>query len=139
MNGLDAIAAHKARGGPKLVLQFVWIRAANTLTGLPTIRRSRCGFLPWVNYRYGLTGYLHWGGNFWTDRPFEKRSNLIGAEGSFCPRAITLSCTPTQSTTEVFVSERLEVMPRGVIEDYETVNGICPNMRVNAQTLWPEQ
>ena len=23
----------------------------------------------WLNYRYGLTGYLHWGFNAWTDDP----------------------------------------------------------------------
>jgi hypothetical protein len=25
----------------------------------------------WLNYRFGLTGYLHWGYNSWTDDPFE--------------------------------------------------------------------
>ncbi len=27
--------------------------------------------LHWLNYRYGLTGYLHWGFNQWSDDPFE--------------------------------------------------------------------
>jgi hypothetical protein len=27
--------------------------------------------LHWLNYRFGLTGYLHWGYNSWTDDPFE--------------------------------------------------------------------
>ncbi len=27
--------------------------------------------LHWLNYRYGLQGYLHWGFNQWTDDPFE--------------------------------------------------------------------
>jgi len=27
--------------------------------------------LHWLNYRYGLKGYLHWGFNAWTDDPFE--------------------------------------------------------------------
>ena len=27
--------------------------------------------LHWLNYRYGLTGYLHWGFNSWTDDPFD--------------------------------------------------------------------
>ncbi|MCL5279324.1 MAG: DUF4091 domain-containing protein [Planctomycetes bacterium] len=25
----------------------------------------------WLNYRFGLTGYLHWGYNMWTNDPFE--------------------------------------------------------------------
>ena len=28
--------------------------------------------LHWINWRYRLTGYLHWGLNFWTDKPFEE-------------------------------------------------------------------
>jgi hypothetical protein len=35
--------------------------------------------LHWINWRYGLTGYLHWGLNFWTQKPFEEdriRENL---------------------------------------------------------------
>jgi hypothetical protein len=27
--------------------------------------------LHWLNYRFGLKGYLHWGLNHWTDDPFE--------------------------------------------------------------------
>jgi hypothetical protein len=27
--------------------------------------------LHWLNYRFGLKGYLHWGFNHWTDDPFE--------------------------------------------------------------------
>jgi hypothetical protein len=27
--------------------------------------------LHWLNYRFGVTGYLHWGFNAWTDDPFE--------------------------------------------------------------------
>jgi len=27
--------------------------------------------LHWLNYRFGLKGYLHWGFNYWTDDPFE--------------------------------------------------------------------
>ena len=32
--------------------------------------------LYWLNYRFGLTGFLHWGFNSWTDNPFEKPSNV---------------------------------------------------------------
>lgn len=28
--------------------------------------------LHWLNYRFGLKGYLHWGFNHWTDDPFEE-------------------------------------------------------------------
>ena len=28
--------------------------------------------LHWINWRYRITGYLHWGLNFWTEKPFEE-------------------------------------------------------------------
>jgi len=28
--------------------------------------------LHWINYQYGLTGYLHWGYNFWNTNPFKE-------------------------------------------------------------------
>jgi hypothetical protein len=32
----------------------------------------------WVNYRYDLTGYLHWGWNQWTGNPYEEVGQHIG-------------------------------------------------------------
>ncbi|MFB3879689.1 MAG: DUF4091 domain-containing protein [Armatimonadota bacterium] len=34
-----------------------------------TLLKTR--ILHWINWRYHLTGYLHWGLNFWTEHPFE--------------------------------------------------------------------
>jgi hypothetical protein len=40
--------------------------------------------LHWINYYYGLTGYLHWGYNFWSGNPFKetaiKDSGLPGGD-----------------------------------------------------------
>ncbi len=32
----------------------------------------------WLNYRFGLTGYLHWGYNMWTNDPFEASGQHCG-------------------------------------------------------------
>ncbi len=32
----------------------------------------------WLNYRYDLTGFLHWGWNQWTEKPFEETGMHIG-------------------------------------------------------------
>jgi hypothetical protein len=32
----------------------------------------------WLNYRFGLTGYLHWGYNMWTNDPFEAPGQHCG-------------------------------------------------------------
>jgi len=31
--------------------------------------------LHWINFKYGLDGYLHWGYNYWTENPFEDVEN----------------------------------------------------------------
>jgi hypothetical protein len=36
--------------------------------------------LPWLNYRFGITGFLHWGFNSWTANPFETMNDVkVGA------------------------------------------------------------
>src|SRR6266404_4021751 len=114
--GLDAIAAHKARGGQSWYYICLDPRGKylNRFIDYPTLKVR---LLPWVNYRYGLTGYLHWGGNFWTDRPFENVQPDWGG-GFFLPAGDDAIVYPDPEHDGVFVSLRLEVMREG-IEDYE--------------------
>ncbi len=114
--GLDAITAHKARGGQSWYYICLDPRGKylNRFIDYPTLKVR---LLPWVNYRYGLTGYLHWGGNFWTDRPFENLQPDWGG-GFFLPAGDDAIVYPDPEHDGVFVSERLEVMREG-IEDYE--------------------
>jgi len=113
---LDAIAAHKARGGQSWYYICLDPRGKylNRFTDYPTLKVR---LLPWVNYRYGLTGYLHWGGNYWTDRPFENVQPDWGG-GFFLPAGDNAIVYPDPEHDGVFVSLRLEVMREG-IEDYE--------------------
>ena len=113
---LDAIAAHKARGGQSWYYICLDPRGKylNRFTDYPSLKVR---LLPWVNYRYRLTGYLHWGGNFWTDRPFENVQPDWGG-GFFLPAGDNAIVYPDPEHDGVFVSERLEVMREG-IEDYE--------------------
>src|SRR5260370_9889358 len=113
---LDAIAAHNARGGQSWYYICLDPRGKylNRYIDFPTLKVR---LLPWVNYRYGLTGYLHWGGNFWTDRPFENLQPDWGG-GFFLPAGDDAIVYPDPEHDGVFVSERLEVMREG-IEDYE--------------------
>ncbi len=113
---LDAIATHKARGGQSWYYICLDPRGKylNRFTDYPTLKVR---LLPWVNYRYGLTGYLHWGGNFWTDRSFENVQPDWGG-GFFLPAGDNAIVYPDPEHDGVFVSERLEVMREG-IEDYE--------------------
>src|SRR5260370_29066481 len=114
--GMNAIAVHKARGGQSWYYICLDPRGKylNRFIDYPALKVR---LLPWVNYRYKLTGYLHWGGNFWTDRPLENVQPDWGG-GFFLPAGDNAIVYPDPADDGVFVSERLEVMREG-IEDYE--------------------
>jgi len=63
--------------------------------------------LHWLNYRFGLKGYLHWGFNQWTDDPFEAPGQHRGDGWHVYPKKDGLLC-----------SLRWEQMRNG-IQDYE--------------------
>jgi hypothetical protein len=45
---------------------------ANRFIELPLIKTR---ILHWINFRYNITGYLHWGFNYWYDNPFDETIN----------------------------------------------------------------
>ena len=63
--------------------------------------------LHWLNYRFGLKGYLHWGLNHWTDDPFTAPGQHRGDGWHVYPKKDGLLC-----------SLRWEQMRNG-IQDYE--------------------
>jgi len=105
---LDAIAAHKARGGQSwyYICSGSARKYLNRFTDYPTLKVR---LLPWSTTATTYW-YLHWGGNFWTDRPFENVQPDWG--GGFTSRRDNAIVYPDQSG-RVFVSERLEVMREG--------------------------
>ena len=34
--------------------------------------------LPWFDFRFNLTGYLHWGGNYWSPAPMTDTQAVLG-------------------------------------------------------------
>jgi hypothetical protein len=76
--------------------------------------------LHWMNYRYGLTGYLHWGGNYWTPDPISETGSWN--EGGFTYTALqpgdAFITYPDRERKTILSSIRLEAMCEG-IEDYE--------------------
>ena len=71
--------------------------------------------LHWINFKYGLTGYLHWGLNFWQGDPFTD-FELDWGGGSYLPPGDTHIAYPGRRG--LLSSIRLEAMRDG-IEDYE--------------------
>jgi hypothetical protein len=97
-----------ARKGTELWFYTVGIYQArsypNKTIDMPLIDNR---ILHWINYRYDLTGFLHWGWNQWTDNPFEEVGMHIGDGWHVYP-----------SKNGVLNSLRWEQMRNG-IQDYE--------------------
>lgn len=83
--------------------------------------------LHWINFRYGITGYLHWGFNYWNigTSPFGETtfSWPAGDQWIVYPR-----------DGRLFSSIRLEAMRDG-IEDYELLSMLSERDPADAQRL----
>lgn len=80
--------------------------------------------LHWVNHKYGIPGYLHWGFNYWSSKggitvsgdPYSDASGLIGSSGNVLPGGDCWISYPAKG--EIYPSIRLEAMRDGIV-DYE--------------------
>jgi len=86
---------------------------ANRFIELPLIKTR---ILHWINFRFGATGYLHWGWDFWSDNCFEETSGIIPEAGNIMPGGDAFITYPGKG--EILSSIRLEAMRDGIV-DYE--------------------
>lgn len=94
---------------------------ANRFIEQPLIKTR---LLHWVNHKYGIPGYLHWGFNYWgskggitnADDPYTDASGLIGSSGNVLPGGDSWVSYPGDK--EIYPSIRLEAMRDGIV-DYE--------------------
>lgn len=86
---------------------------ANRFIELPLIQTR---LLHWINYRFGATGYLHWGYNYWNDDPFGDVSGIIEVSCNVLPAGDSHIVYP--GNMELYSSIRLEAMRDGIC-DYE--------------------
>ncbi len=89
---------------------------ANRFIELPLIKTR---ILHWINFRYGATGYLHWGWNFWSDDPYKETSGIIPEAGNIMPGGDAFITYPQKG--EILSSIRLEAMRDGIV-DYELLS-----------------
>jgi Glycoside hydrolase 123, catalytic domain/Glycoside hydrolase 123 N-terminal domain len=90
-------------------------RYPNRLMDYPLIKVR---MLQWLNFRFGFTGFLHWGWNFWTPDPVNDTQPVIDANTELLPSGDAFIVYPDRANKSVFSSIRLETMREG-IEDYE--------------------
>jgi hypothetical protein len=130
---LDKIRAHVERGGQ------VWFytcigpqgRYLNRFIDLPLIKTR---LLHWFNFRYDLTGFLHWGGSSWGPKPFQNVQTVINDNRTLLPAGDNAIVYPNPAKLSVLSSIRLEAMREGV-EDYELLAALAAADPVKAQDL----
>jgi len=86
---------------------------ANRFIELPLIKTR---ILHWINFRFGATGYLHWGWNFWSQDPLNETSGIIPEAGNIMPGGDAFITYPGKG--KILSSIRLEAMRDGIV-DYE--------------------
>ncbi|MFB3924369.1 MAG: glycoside hydrolase domain-containing protein [Terriglobia bacterium] len=81
--------------------------------------------LQWLNFRYGLTGFLHWGGNYWPSDPWNETEPPIGGGSRtlMLPSGDAFITYPNPAKQSILSSIRLEMM-REAIEDYELLKSL---------------
>jgi hypothetical protein len=74
--------------------------------------------LQWLDFRYGFTGFLHWGRSYWTPDPILDTQPVINANRNLLPSGDAFIVYPDKARMSVYSSIRLETMLQGT-EDYE--------------------
>ena len=87
--------------------------------------------LHWMNYRWDMPGYLHWGWNAWTPRPFQELEPEWGG-GSTLPPGDAYLVYPGHGG--VLDSLRYEQMLEG-IQDYELLKALHERRPEEAQKI----
>ncbi len=78
--------------------------------------------LHWINFRYGATGYLHWGLNYWNENPYHETTGINEEGGNILPGGDSWIIYPSHN--KLFSSIRFEAMRDG-IADYGLLEALA--------------
>jgi Domain of unknown function (DUF4091) len=114
---LPAIRDHLKQGGEAWFYTCVFPqgRYLNRFIDYPLLKTR---LLHWFNFRHDLSGYLHWGGDFWDADPYQNTEVVINAGQDLLPAGDAFITYPWRERNSIHSSIRLEAMREG-IEDYE--------------------
>jgi hypothetical protein len=89
----------------------------NRFIELPLLKTR---YIHWLNFKYGATGYLHWGLNYWQNagegNPYGETTGIIMESGNLLPGGDSWIVYPDNGRLESSI--RLEAMRDG-LHDYE--------------------
>ncbi len=129
-----ALLAERQRAGHEVwfyTCLFPRGRYMNRLMDYPLLKTR---LLHWLDYRYGLTGFLHWGWNFWGPEPTRNTQPVIDLNQTLLPSGDAFVVYPDRARLSVLPSIRLEAMRAG-IEDYEMLVALARRDRAAADAL----
>jgi hypothetical protein len=87
---------------------------ANRFIELPLLRTR---YIHWLNYKYDIPGYLHWGLNYWSlGNPFGEQTGIQYEGGNVLPGGDSWIIYPKDG--KLFSSIRYDAMRDGIV-DYE--------------------
>jgi hypothetical protein len=117
------LAQHAAGGGQVWFYTCIFPQGPylNRFIDYPLLKTR---LLHWLNYRHNLSGFLHWGGNYWSDEPFKNVEPIINDGRTLLPAGDNAIVYPDPERLTVLSSIRLEAMREG-IEDYELLKALA--------------
>jgi hypothetical protein len=120
---MDKLRDHVSKGGQTWFYTCIGPqgRYMNRFIDLPLVKTR---LLHWMNFRYGFTGFLHWGGNYWGPEPFANVQLVINDNQTLLPAGDNAIVYPNPEKNSVLSSIRLEAMRDG-IEEYELLAALA--------------
>jgi hypothetical protein len=120
---LDLFEAHRKRGGE------VWFYTALEPRGRYPNRfidysLLKVRLLHWINFKYNLNGFLHWGGNYWGPEPLADTQPVINEGSTYLPPGDAYITYPDRNGLSLLSSIRLEQMREG-IEDFGLLSHVA--------------
>jgi len=130
---LDLMRGHMKKGGQCWFYTCIGPqgRYLNRFIDYPLLKVR---LLHWFNFRHELSGFLHWGGNFWGPKPFENVQTVINDNHTLLPAGDNAIVYPAPGKNSVLSSLRLEAMREG-IEDYELLVALSKKDPQKARAL----
>ena len=129
-NSLDRLLQRLGQGKEVWIYTCLFPNGAypNRFVDYPLIKTR---VLHWINFRWGFTGYLHWGFNHWRGDPFQDLEPPHGGS-TFLPPGDAWIVYP--GDRQLLDSIRHEAMRDGV-EDYELLTLLAQKDPAKAKTL----
>ena len=132
-NAVDVLEQRIQTGHPVwyYICVFPQGRYLNRFIDFPLVK-SR--LLPWLDFRYNLTGYLHWGGDSWTPEPMLDTQAVINENRDLLPSGDAFIYYPDRKDLTFDSSIRMETFLAG-IEDYELLHQLKASNPAEADKL----